>query len=223
MAGIEIEEMDEWDRFVLERDIEVAMAIARRRALPDASFLPEQTTCICMLGQTLMEAVGMGAVPRLRKEGMGPMAADVWGNQELVRMMVPCKALRCSGAVKSDEDSDADAGDGRCEQTVCGVHLRKPGEPSDDGPIARGFWGCVGCDGVWCDGCKPALEGCEVCEVEDRDWHQLLWDKMDEEKKAREAEMSPASARGSDDPFDDYQEEEPPDKSDWDRLVNPKP
>ena len=46
---------------------------------------------------TLMEAVAMGSVPRLRKEEMGPMAADVWEKQELERMMLPCESLRCSG------------------------------------------------------------------------------------------------------------------------------
>ena len=224
MAGIEVVEMTEWDRFVLDRDIEAAMVVARRRAQPDGSFPPGQTTCICRLGITLMEAVAMGSVPRLRKEGMGPMAADVWGKQELVRMMVPCEGLRCSGTFEPDEDSDADAESdaGRCEQTVCGVHLRKPSD-EDGGPIARGFWGCAGCDEIWCEGCKPALEGCEVCEAEDKDWHQILGERMEAEQAERNAERSPASERGSDyDPYD-YQEPEPPDADDFAQLVTPKP
>jgi len=213
MAGIEVVEMTSWDRFVLESDIDAAMEVSSRRALPDGSFPPGQTTCICRMGMALMEAVGMGSVPRLRKERMGPMVADVWGKQELVRMMVPCEALRCSGAVKSDEDSDADSDDGRCEQTVCGVHLR---EPSDDGPISRGFWGCAGCDEVWCEECMPDLQTCEVCETEARDWQHTFAERLEEERGS-------PPIPGSEDEWEEYQEEEPPDGDDWVRLVNPIP
>ncbi|KAJ1474884.1 hypothetical protein T484DRAFT_1910679, partial [Baffinella frigidus] len=187
------------------------MELARRRALPDGSYPPGQTTCICRMGMALMEAVGMGSVPRLRKEGMGPMAADVWGNQELVKMMVPCEELRCSGAVKSGRQLLLNewVQDGRCEQTVCGVHLR---EPSDDGPIARGFWGCAGCDEVWCEGCMPVLQTCEVCEAEATDWQHTFSERIEEERGSPQIP-------GSEDDWDEYQEEKPPDGDDWERLV----
>jgi len=160
MANIEDEEVSEDELWA----IEVAIEAAERFQAEDASFLPgHEGRKMCRIGRALMEAAAMGSVPRLRKEGMGPMAAEVWGQDELLKLMVPCKPKRCSGSddgsgVDSQEDEEIDdylerTREARsddeycpCERALCRVHLA---EPSGDGPIATGFWACEGCMRVW--------------------------------------------------------------------------
>ena len=66
------------------------------------------------IGHDVDGGCGHASFPHLRTEGMGTMAANVWGKQDLVRMMLPCEALRWSGTFELEEDSDAEADDGRC-------------------------------------------------------------------------------------------------------------
>jgi len=210
MANIEVEEVSEDELWA----IEVAIEEAERFQAQDASFLPgPEGRQMCRMGRALIEAAAMGSVPRLRKEGMGPMAAEVWGQEELLKLMVPCKSKRCSG---SDKGSEVDSQEDEyiddyleqredseycpCERSLCRVHLA---EPSGDGPIATGFWACAGCKRVWCADCKPGLYTCEVCRIEDKD----VWDKIFEKRWNRKNKGVSS---------DDY---DPPDHEDLDDLV----
>ena len=108
MAGMETEDLPEKELWAIENAIQAA----ERFQAQDASFLPGHeghgyssysTHEMCRVGRALMEAAAMGCVPRLRKERMGPMASEVWGQEELLKLMVPCKSKRCCG---SDDGSD---------------------------------------------------------------------------------------------------------------------
>ena len=100
-AGMEMENLPEKELWAIEE----AMQAAERFQEQDASFLPghegharDSAHEMCRMGRALMEAAAMGSVPRLRKEGMGPITAAVWGQEELLKLMVPCKAKRCCGS-----------------------------------------------------------------------------------------------------------------------------
>ena len=120
--GMETEDLPE-KKFWANED---AMQATERFQARDASFLPgheghayssDSAHEMCRMGRTLMEAAAMGCVPRLRKERMVPMASEIWGQEELLKLMVPCKSKRCCG---SDDGSDVHSQEG--EEVSCRIH-----------------------------------------------------------------------------------------------------